>query len=313
MPYCSRCGSIIKPVHKFCSKCGTPIYSYVSSRNSKSNIPLQDNISLSCQLTKLANNVDSLVSVTNQIENLKMKTSIPEPKKPVIVSRWWAMKVYIFGGSGALVAAISVLIFFVSISESLDSVGMVVFGILYFSLLAVGGTLNIIGVSISKKRMENYNSISIAKYNAEVQRRNAMLINYRQQYSGLENKKNIILKQIQDCLMNNGNRIVIPRNYFYSDAIRFFADRIATGRANSLSEAICAYNMRDPTTTTISDTTSLSKTNTYKKLIEEITSDSSLKTIYIFKRKTSTRLCLFCDGENSVEAKNCVICGQDLN
>lgn len=38
----------------------------------------------------------------------------------------------------------------------------------------------------------------------------------------------------------------------------------------------------------------------------------SQNTIYLFRRKTASRLCPFCDGENGERASACSICGHDL-
>jgi hypothetical protein len=53
-----------------------------------------------------------------------------------------------------------------------------------------------------------------------------------------------------------------------------------------------------------------SKTNTH--IITEEKSSSSKTTIYAFREIKEKRLCPFCDGENSLEAKVCNICRRDL-
>ena len=251
MPYCSSCGSLINPSFKFCGKCGTPLSNLVNPNSSAGNFRVQDTTTLSRQLMELANNVDSLESVINQTEAVKSQYQIPEPRKPVIASRWWAMKGFVFGGIGAFVAAIYVFICVASYSsyissgiyDDTESIGILVGAIILAVLLiGVGVALIVIGYITSQKRMENYNANSLKKYNAEVQKRNALLTNLQQQYNDLENSRAIVVSRIQACLSNNGNDIVIPERYFYSEAIRFFADRIATGRANSLSEAMDAYD-----------------------------------------------------------------------
>lgn len=45
---------------------------------------------------------------------------------------------------------------------------------------------------------------------------------------------------------------------------------------------------------------------------EEKPSGPPQNTIYEFSAKSTKHLCPFCDGENSVGAKVCSICGQDL-
>lgn len=243
MPFCSSCGSVINQGNRFCSKCGASVGEQAAPHNSAIN--QQEIASLSRQLFELANNIDSLQNIINQIERVKSQFQIPEPKKPRTASRWWAMKGFVFGAIGALGAGFYVLLFLLSLSSSNmdDSNGILIVGILILILLVgVGVTLIIIGFKTSTPRMENYNRNSVNKYNAEVQRRNGMLSNLQKQYNELESSKAAVVNRIQNCLMNNGNRIAIPENYFYSEAIRFFADRLATGRSNSLGEAMDAYD-----------------------------------------------------------------------
>lgn len=235
MAYCSHCGSLIDQGNAFCSKCGASINNQTNSHNTA--ISLQNTTSLTRQLTELADNVDSLESVIEQSEGLKSKLQIPEPQKPRTASRWWGMKGFVISGIVTIVAGLYIAMGLINSNEYFG-VGIAVAVIIG----CVGAALIIIGVKTSTKRMENYNSNCMNKYNAEVQRRNEMLSNLQQQYNDLENTKADIVGRIQDCLMSNGSSIVIPENYFYSDAIRFFADRIATGRANTIAEAMDAYD-----------------------------------------------------------------------
>lgn len=248
MPFCSSCGSVINQGNRFCSKCGASVGGQATSQRSTSN--QQELASLSRQLFELANNIDSLQNIITQTERVKSQFQIPEPRKPRTASRWWAMKGFVFSAIGALGAGFYVFVYVMIFMTSLSSydsdernIGMLVVGILVLVLIiSIGVALIIIGYKTSTPRMERYNRNSVNKYNTEVQRRNSMLSNLQKQYNELESSKAAVVNRIQICLMNNGNRIVIPEDYFYSEAIRFFADRLATGRSSSLGEAMDAYD-----------------------------------------------------------------------
>lgn len=244
MAYCSKCGSEIIAGNKFCGRCGAPAGYQQTIHYSTLN--QQERISLSQRLVAIANNIDSLQNIIDQIERLKPQFQIPEPRKPRTASRWWAMKGFVFGGIGAFVAAFYALIFsleIISLSASEENIGILIGGIIITALLCgVGVALIIIGYKTSSGRMERYNVNSVNKYNTEVRRRTERLNNLQTQYNELEKAKAAVVNNMHSCLANNGNPIVIPEDYFYSDAIRFFAERISTGRANSLSEAMDAYD-----------------------------------------------------------------------
>lgn len=243
MPFCSKCGSVINQGNRFCSKCGAPVEGQITSR-STTVVNQQEIFSLSRQLTELANNIDSLQSVIAQTEKVQAQFQIPEPRKPRVASRWWAMKGFAIGGIVTIAVGFYILLQLLILASSSEiGVGGIIVGIvILFLFIGIGVALIIIGYKTSTPRMENYNRNSMNKYNAEVQRRNSMLMNLQQQYNQLESSKAAIVNRIQTCMLNNGNRIMIPENYFYSEAIRFFADRLATGRANSLAEAMDAYD-----------------------------------------------------------------------
>lgn len=61
-----------------------------------------------------------------------------------------------------------------------------------------------------------------------------------------------------------------------------------------------------------SGATSSSRGITPGKVEEEKSSAPPQNTIYEFNAKSAKRLCPFCDGENSVGANVCKICGRDL-
>ncbi|MDO4423150.1 MAG: zinc ribbon domain-containing protein [Eubacteriales bacterium] len=240
MAFCSNCGSEIYAGNKFCSKCGVSVSG--SPVPQTSGLSQQEKNALGMRLSELANNVDSLQGIMGQIEKVKAQFQIPEPRKPRTATRWWAMKGFVFGGIGAFVAAFYILLFLLSLRSEYDDMGTLIGGIVVIALICgVGITLIVIGVKTSESRMNRYNTNSINKYNAEVQRRNGIIQNLNNQYSELEKAKSDTVSRIYDC-MDNGSPIIIPENYFYSEAIRFFADRIMTGRANSLSEAMDAYD-----------------------------------------------------------------------
>lgn len=68
-----------------------------------------------------------------------------------------------------------------------------------------------------------------------------------------------------------------------------------------------------PTDSTGSSGTASSSTgSTPSKPEEDKPSGPPQNTIYEFNAKSTKRLCPFCDGENSVGAKVCNICGRDL-
>lgn len=244
MAYCSKCGSEIVAGNRFCGRCGAPAGYQETSHYST--LSQQERLALGQRLNALANNMDSLQNIIDQIERVKPQFQIPEPRKPKTASRWWAMKGFVFGGIGAFVAAFYALIFsleIVSLSASEENTGILIGGIFITALLCgIGIALIIIGYKTSNGRMERYNVNSVNKYNTEVRRRTERLSNLQTQYNELEKAKADVVNNIHACLMNNDNQIVIPEDYFYSEAIRFFADRIATGRANSLSEAMDAYD-----------------------------------------------------------------------
>lgn len=236
MAYCSSCGSEVFPEENFCGKCGKAVANMIPSNNSL--MSQQDQLSITHKLTELADNLDSLQSIISQTESVKSQLQIPEPRKPIVASRWWAMKGFVFGGIGALGFGLWLILIGINAGYASDGLGFIT----AISVIAGIGLLAV-GISTSKGRMELYNSNSQQRYNNEVQKRNEQIANLQKQYTELENSKTVIIERVQDCLFNNGNAIVIPENYFYSEAIRFFADRLATRRSNTLAEAMDAYDV----------------------------------------------------------------------
>lgn len=71
-------------------------------------------------------------------------------------------------------------------------------------------------------------------------------------------------------------------------------------------------DIKPPATSCTSGSASSTTGGTSSKPEEEKPSGPPQNTIYEFNAKSAKRLCPFCDGENSVGAKVCNICGRDL-
>ena len=235
MSFCEKCGAKVNDNNDFCEKCGTRI-SKSLVLNTISTNSIQDTKSLSRRINELADDIDSLESIIAQTEALKSQLNIPEPQKPTPITRWGAMKGNVILGIVAIALALPFVSGLFSSEMFLVSIFVVIIGGCLGTFLIFNGYKN------STYRMERHNNDELNKYNSEVQSRNEKLKNLQQQYDELETSKEVVASRIRNCLTNNENGILIPENYFYSDAIRFFADRIATGRSNSLAEAMDAYD-----------------------------------------------------------------------
>lgn len=66
------------------------------------------------------------------------------------------------------------------------------------------------------------------------------------------------------------------------------------------------------TPTTSIPSTERTDTSNVPKETEKLL-ETAQNTIYEFRAKSTTRLCPFCDGENSLSAATCIICGRNLS
>lgn len=80
------------------------------------------------------------------------------------------------------------------------------------------------------------------------------------------------------------------------------------GKQKALDEEVVIK----PTDSSGSSGTTSSTTGSTPSQPEEKPSGPPQNTIYEFNATSAKRLCTFCDGENSVGAKVCNICGRDL-
>lgn len=179
--------------------------------------------SLASQLKSLALNVDALERIMDEDESIR--TKIKKPVKSEPISRARAMKPFLI--PGCILCGVSLM--FVGSEYTMG----------YFALLLIAGLIVIgIGYFASNGRIERSTTTTQEKYNAEVEEQKQL----EKHLNEIEKQKDMLIDKIQHLMIYDGAEISIPDSYFYSDAIGYFADRIMSGRSNSLGEAMDAYD-----------------------------------------------------------------------
>lgn len=240
--FCKECGSPVEVGAKYCDHCGSAMELKPLVNGENNNI---DNVSLAGQLKELASSVESLENVLVEIENANAQLQTPEPRQPRIASKWWGMKL-------AMVPAIFLYIlcignFFAWIVDSLSESGdsgdygsIFIASFVVFLIPAV--VLTVGGVVLGGKRTKSFNEIEQNRYSTETQKRNELLVNAKNRLKELNALKASLVNEIQSLMIFNGKELNITDEYFYSEAIRFFAERIDTGRSKSIAEAMDAFD-----------------------------------------------------------------------
>lgn len=219
MVACKKCGAQNRDENQYCYACGDRLEASSLSARQQNYI---DTASLGGQLKSLAKNVESMERMMEEEDGINAR--IRKPVKAATISRGKAMAPFLVPGIS--LCFVSLMAFFF---------GEKVIGLLY---LGVGLVLIGIGFPVSNRRVKNSASATQAKYDADVKEQD----NLQARLSEIELSKSILVVKIQQLMLFDGRELGIPESYFYSDAIKFFADRIISGRANSLPDALDAYD-----------------------------------------------------------------------
>ena len=221
MAVCTKCGASVPAGNTQCPKCGSIFINYQSEVNSSLGGGIMSG-SLANQLKALASDVESLENLMEESDSISGQ--IKEPVKAPQLSRGRAMKPFLI--PGCILCGVSLMF----VNE--QTVGM------FIMCLVIGIALIGIGYFASNGRIERSAEAVQAKYDADVKKQNEL----KERLSGIESRKEVLIDKIQQLMFYNGSELGIPDNYFYSDAIGFFADRILSGRSNTLAEAMDAYD-----------------------------------------------------------------------
>jgi len=227
---CKKCGAQNRDENQYCYACCDYLESGSLSARQQNYI---DTASLGSQLKSLAKNVESMERMMEEEEGINAR--IRKPVKAATISRGKAMAPFLI--PGIILCFVSLMCFFVGARSEVKMAGInaIDIGLFY---IAVGVVLIGIGFPVSSRRVKNSANATQAKYDADVKEQASL----QARLSEIELSKNILVVKIQQLMLFDGRELGIPESYFYSDAIKFFADRIISGRANSLPDALDAYD-----------------------------------------------------------------------
>lgn len=228
--FCGKCGSPVKAGNMYCDHCGATIETASLALDKQESV---DNGALANQLKELASALESLESVITETEKVSAQQNIAEPRKPRTATNWWGMKVPVIIG---IIIAFFGFAFLVS---SNGSIGFIVFSVI---VLVIGISLIVLGIISGGKRAKKFNEAEITRYNTDTQKRNELLVNSKNRLEELNASKVALVEKIQSLMIFNGKELNIPDDYFYAEAIRFFASRIETNRSRSIAEAMDAFD-----------------------------------------------------------------------
>lgn len=237
--FCRQCGNPIEDGNRFCMYCGKEVYNGSIVFHNENQMKNTNNAVLVSQLSALASNIDSLEKLVAEMESVNTQLQIPVTK--TTVSRGQKMKPFIVGGIILILVGSFYSIGLVNEIFSRHSSVSDIIGFLISMLLFEGSGAGLIacGIATSGRRATSANKEYEEQYNKELINRE----NLQNRLNSLNDEKMTIVDAIKTCMFFDGSVIRIPDEYFYSNAIEFFADRISAGRADTLKEAIDQYEL----------------------------------------------------------------------
>lgn len=223
--FCNQCGVQVSDDSRFCLKCGSAIANVGEIATVSQNTSMmskEERMTMVKQLKSLSSNLGSLDQCIEKIEQATKQLNA-RPVRKLTVSKFRAARPFAIPGLAALGIGFY-LTLMLAMANSNVAFGIIIMLVGVAFLGYAGATCN--------SRQESQQAALDKRYEDSLIRQ----ADAQKEIEAMCQKRDSIIAKIQESMFG------IPEQYFYEDALTFFADRLLSGRSNSLPEAMDAYD-----------------------------------------------------------------------